>query len=249
MVVGAGPTGIETAAELAAAGRRVTLACGEVLGPYLHPRTRPTVAARLERLGVTLLEGPVVTRVTDGAVTLADGRTLPSAVTIWTAGFTVPDLAARSGLTTDATGRLLVEETLTSVDDPRIVAAGDAAAPSGAPFRMSCQAAMQVGPQAAETVLRRIAGQTPAPVVVGFAGQCISLGRREGFFQFARRNDSPVPVHLGGRPGASLKELICRSIRTQLAFEARHPGLVRWWLPDVARRQLQPAPAEPAPVA
>src|SRR5262249_53987975 len=37
-VVGAGPTGIETAAELAELGRTVTLVCGRVLGPYLHPR-------------------------------------------------------------------------------------------------------------------------------------------------------------------------------------------------------------------
>jgi NADH dehydrogenase len=35
-VVGAGPTGIDTAAELAEEGRTVTLVCGEVLGPYLH---------------------------------------------------------------------------------------------------------------------------------------------------------------------------------------------------------------------
>lgn len=36
-VVGSGPTGIETAAELAEEGRAVTLVCGEELGPYLHP--------------------------------------------------------------------------------------------------------------------------------------------------------------------------------------------------------------------
>ena len=51
-------------------------------------------------------------------------------MTIWTAGFGVPGLAAASGLRTDALGRLLTDETLTSVDDPRIVAAGDCAAPS-----------------------------------------------------------------------------------------------------------------------
>ena len=33
-VVGAGPQGIETAAELAELGRTVTLVCGGVLGPY-----------------------------------------------------------------------------------------------------------------------------------------------------------------------------------------------------------------------
>jgi NADH dehydrogenase FAD-containing subunit len=40
-VVGAGPTGIEVAAELAEQGRTVTLVCGERLNPYLHPRVRP----------------------------------------------------------------------------------------------------------------------------------------------------------------------------------------------------------------
>ena len=35
MVVGAGPTGIETAAELGEQGYAVTLVCGGVLGPYL----------------------------------------------------------------------------------------------------------------------------------------------------------------------------------------------------------------------
>ena len=79
-------------------------------------------------------------------------------MTIWTAGFGVPDLAASSGLSTDGAGRLLTDETLTSVDDPRIVAAGDAAAPSDLPLRMSCQAAIPLGAQAANTVLSRIAG-------------------------------------------------------------------------------------------
>ena len=57
-VIGTGPTGIETAAELAELGRTVTLVCGEVLGPYLHPRGRRSVAKRLAKLGVTVLEGP-----------------------------------------------------------------------------------------------------------------------------------------------------------------------------------------------
>ncbi|SDL02267.1 Pyridine nucleotide-disulphide oxidoreductase [Streptomyces indicus] len=46
-VVGAGPTGIETAAELADTGRAVTLVCGGILGPYLHTRGRRSVAKRL----------------------------------------------------------------------------------------------------------------------------------------------------------------------------------------------------------
>jgi NADH dehydrogenase FAD-containing subunit len=239
-VVGAGPTGIETAAELAEAGRAVTLVCGGVLGPYLLPGGRRAVAGRLTALGVTVLEGAgtKVTQVTRDAVRLDDGRELSSTVTIWTAGFGVPDLAARSGLSTDDLGRLRTDETLTSVDDVRIVAAGDSAAPSGRPYRMSCQAAMQLGPQAAETVLSRLADARPKPVDVGFFGQCISVGRRAGVFQFARRNDTAAGLHLGGRPGAKLKEFICKAIVWQLAYEARHPGTRTWWAKDNERRQL-----------
>jgi NADH dehydrogenase FAD-containing subunit len=222
-VVGAGPAGIETAAELAELGHNVTLVCGEVLGPYLHPRGRRSVAKRLAKLGVTVLDGPgaTATAVTRDAVQLSSGRKLPSTVTIWTAGFGVPDLAARSGLSTDALGRLLTDETLTSVDDVRIVAAGDSVSPSDMPFRMSCQAAGPLGAHAADTVLSRIAGGQPSPVAIGFVGQCISLGRRAGIFQFSHTNDSAMGVHLGGRPGAKLKEFICWGTIKQLADEAR----------------------------
>jgi NADH:ubiquinone reductase (H+-translocating) len=239
-VVGAGPQGIETAAELAELGRTVTLVCGGVLGPYLHPRGRRSVAGRLAKLGVAVLEGPdsKVTAVTRDAVQLGDGRELPSAVTIWTAGFVVPDLAARSGLSTDALGRLLTDETLTSVDDVRIVAAGDSAAPSDLAYRMSCQAAVQLGPQAAETVLSRVAGKQPAPINVGFFGQCISLGRRAGIFQGAHSNDAAIRLYLGGQPGAKLKEYICKLTVKQLAQEARNPGSRYQWVKDEKRQQL-----------
>ena len=69
-VVGGGPSGIEIAAELAEAGRHVTLVCGEVLNPYLHPRVRRKIAKRLVRLGVRLIDGvdAKVTAVARGAV-------------------------------------------------------------------------------------------------------------------------------------------------------------------------------------
>ncbi|MEV7344257.1 FAD-dependent oxidoreductase [Streptomyces sp. NPDC093544] len=248
-VVGAGPLGIETAAELAELGRTVTLACGEVLGPYLHPRGRRSVAQRLGKLGVTVLEGPgaKVTAVTRDAVRLGDDRELPSEVTIWTAGFGVPDLATRSGLSTDALGRLRTDETLTSVDDVRIVAAGDSAAPSDLPFRMSCQAAVQLGPQAAETVLSRIAGEQPAPIDVGFVSMCVSLGRHAGIFQYADKADTAKKFYLGGRPGAKIKEFICKGTVWQLAYEARKPGARDRWMKDDKRRQLLQANRDKAP--
>lgn len=56
-VVAVASTGIETAAEQAEQGRRVTLVCGGALGPYLHPRVRRSVAKRLAKLRVTVLDG------------------------------------------------------------------------------------------------------------------------------------------------------------------------------------------------
>ncbi|MFD4588652.1 NAD(P)/FAD-dependent oxidoreductase [Streptomyces sp. NPDC058434] len=223
IVVGAGPTGLETAAELAEAGRKVTLVCGRVLGPSLHARVRRPVARRLAKLGVTVLEGPrtSVTEVTQDAVRLDDGGELPSAVTIWTAGFGVPDLAARSGLRTDTEGRLLTDTTLTSVDDERIVAAGDAGVMPDHPFRMSCQAAVQLGPAAAATILRRIAGKKPAPVRMFFAGQCLSLGRNEGVTQFSYPNDKVNALSISGRAGAGVKEIACRFTLDKLVSGAR----------------------------
>jgi NADH:ubiquinone reductase (H+-translocating) len=227
-VVGAGLTGIETASELAEQGRRVTLVCGGVLGPSLSGPGRRSVAKWLRRLGVDVLETAVVREVGPHSVVLADGALLPSAVTVWTAGFGVPELAARSGLRTDELGRLLTDETLTSVDDPRIVAAGDAAAPSGQPLRMSCQAAIPLGAQAANTVLSRIAGTQPAVINQAFTGQCVSIGRSYATVQLARPDDTPLNLFVGGRIAASIKEAVCKGTVWGIRREAAKPGWYRW---------------------
>jgi NADH:ubiquinone reductase (H+-translocating) len=238
VVVGAGLTGIETASELAGQ-RRVTLVCGGVLGPSLSRAGRRSVAKWLRRLGVDVLETAAVSEVRRDAVVLSDGAILPSAVTVWTAGFGVPELAARSGFRTDPLGRLLTDETLTSVDDPRIVAAGDAAAPSGQPLRMSCQAAGPLGAQAANTVLSRIAGTEPAALSQAFVGQCISLGRSYGTLQLARTDDTPVNAIIGGRITASIKEAICKATVWSIRREAAKPGSY-FWLKG-GKRPEQPA--------
>lgn len=243
-VVGGGLTGIETAAELAEQRPEgdVTLICSPTLGPSLSEQGRRSVARQLDRLGVRVVEG-TVTEVRADVVVLADGTELPSAVTIWTAGFGVPQLAARSGLSTDSLGRLLTDETLTSVDDPRIVASGDAAAPSGQPLRMSCQAAGPLGVQAADTVLSRIAGSEPATVSQVFVGQCISLGRTLATFQVSRTDDTPTRFYIGGRVAARIKESICKGTVWSIAREARKPGSYFWF-----RGGKRPAP-QPVPVS
>ncbi len=188
-----------------------------------------------------MLDGPdtKATAVTRHAVHLGDGRELPSEVTIWTAGFGVPDLAARSGLSTDAMGRLLTDETLTSMADKHIVAAGDSAAPSDLPFRMSAYAAGCLGAHAADTVLSRIAGKRPEPVNLSFPAMCVSLGRRAGVFQFAHKDDTAMRLYVGGRAGAKLKELSCRFSVRHLVNEARKPGSHTWPKGDMRRQLLE----------
>ncbi|MGB0970238.1 MAG: NAD(P)/FAD-dependent oxidoreductase [Mycobacterium sp.] len=241
VVVGGGLTGIEFAAELAQnrqAGT-VTLVGGEMIGAGLSNSARRSVIRQLDKLSVRAIEGAAVTKVSADAVTLADGRELRSAVTVWTAGFGVPDLAARSGLRTDAMGRLLTDETLTSVDDARIVAAGDAAAPSGHPLRMSCQAAMPLGAQAADTVLSRIAVRKPAAINQAFSMWCISLGRTRGTIGFTHADDSPRRPRVSGRPAAAFKEMICKSTVRSIARESRKPGSLFWF-------RRGPRPASPS---
>lgn len=233
-VVGGGLTGIEAASEFAEAGRSVTLLTG-ALGPSLAKGGRRSVAKRLKKLGVTVVENATVTQVRADHITLRDGTTLPSAVTVWTAGFAVPTLASDSGLSTDRLGRLLTDETLTSVDHRSIIAAGDSASPSAQPLRMSCQLAMPLASHAADTLLARLDGKEPKNLNPASVGQCISLGRHAGTIQMAHFNDEALPMHIGGHLAASIKESVCKGTLSFLATEARKPGSYFW--PQGGKRQ------------
>lgn len=241
-VVGAGLTGIETAAELAEQGRNVTLVCGGRLGPSLSEPGRRSTAKALSKLGVTLMEDDVVAEVRADAVVFADGAVRPTALTIWTAGFGVPDLATASGLSTDHIGRLITDETLTSVDDERIVAVGDCAAPSNEPLRMCCATATQLAPQGANTVLSRIAATTPAEFEYAYAGSCISLGRHAATVQFTRKDDTPVNVYFAGRAVATFKEAVCKGTLWAMRRSARKPDWTFWLKGGPRPRQAALAP-------
>ena len=229
-VVGGGLTGIEAASELAEQRpkARVTLLCGGTLAPSVSEKGRASVRRQLVRLGVEIDDAAMVAELRGDHVRLADGRVVPSAATVWTAGFGVPDLAARSGLSTDELGRLLTDETLTSIDDERIIGAGDATAPAGQPLRMSCQAAMPLAARAVNTVLDRVAGNQPTPLGQSFVGQNISIGRRYGTIRLAHSDDTPRSFYVGGKMAATIKEYVCTMVVKQIAKESRKPGSYSW---------------------
>ncbi|MFF5208485.1 hypothetical protein [Streptosporangium sp. NPDC000396] len=123
-----------------------------------------------------------------------------------------------------------------------LVAAGDAAAPSGQPLRMSGYAAGPLGAQAANTVLSRIEGTEPVVIDLAFTGACVSLGRRAGIRQLARKDDTAVNVYIGGRMGAVIKEVTCKfAVSMRIRQEARKPGSMGW--PKGGPRPGQPASA------
>lgn len=233
-VVGGGLTGIETAAEFAE--RRPELAVHLIssapIGGALSPRGRRLLRRALDRLGVVRHEGVSVTRVLRDRVILADGGQLAFDVCAWAGSMVAPELAADSGLAVDRLRRLLVDETLRHPEHPETVGAGDAVAPPArvaSHLRMSCAAALPLGGHAAEVVLTAIdaAQGRPAPVrrlSVGFALQCISLGRDRGVVQVVRADDTPRPLAFGGRAAAVTKERICRYTLASLVTEATRPG-------------------------
>ncbi|MCP2174374.1 NAD(P)/FAD-dependent oxidoreductase [Williamsia maris] len=230
VVVGGGLTGVEMAAEVAEArdDLGVTLICGTGVVPSAGARGGASVTKRLRRLGVDLIEHTPVGEVTDTKVVLTDGRVIAADITVWTAGFAVPDLAARSGLSTDPIGRLMVDADLVGVDDPHVIGAGDAITVAGRDLRMSCQSALPLGAQAANTVRALLDGDTPAPVDQGFAAQCISLGRTAGTVVATHRDDRPAPILVGGRAGAVVKEQVCRMTLRWMAGEGRRGGSYSW---------------------
>ncbi|MBO0655927.1 FAD-dependent oxidoreductase [Streptomyces triculaminicus] len=214
-VIGGGLTGIEVAAEVAY-GRpdlRVRLV-GETIAASLSAGAQKRVHTGLERLNVEIVEDSVA-QIASGAgegggddVRLRSGRQFTSDLTLWAIIGGVPDLAARSGLEVDADGRAVVDEYLRSVTDPRIFAVGDCAAVPGA--RAACATAMPQGAHAADTLARMIEGRKPEPYSMGYTGQGVSLGRRDGLLQTAHRDDRVRRLYFAGRIAAVGKEGICR---------------------------------------
>ncbi len=93
---------------------------------------------------------------------------------------------------------------------------------------MGCAVALPLGGQAAETLLAAIRGSTLPVLSVGFLLQCISLGRKKGYIQVVRSDDTPRALHVGGRAGAMIKERICEMVVDSPMKESTKPGAYSW---------------------
>ncbi|MGI5176180.1 NAD(P)/FAD-dependent oxidoreductase [Dactylosporangium sp. CA-152071] len=215
VVVGGGLTGLEAATEIAEArpDLEVALAARGELGDWLSDKGRAHLRKVAARLGITVHEHTAVARVEADAVITADGRTIPAAVTVWTAGFAVHPIAQASGLEVTDTGRIVVDGTMRSASHPEVYAVGDAAFAMGAgdkPLRMSCASGTPMAWQAADAIAARLTGGKLPNVPLRYFNQCISLGRKEGLIQYVTADDRAVSAVLTGRLAALYKELICK---------------------------------------
>jgi NADH dehydrogenase len=176
VVVGAGPTGVEMAGQIAELGRdallreyraadtgatRVLLveATDHVLGAFPAPLPRKA-EAQLESLGVTPLLGTTVVGIdaTSVEVEAKDGarERIPARTKIWAAGVTASPLARlladASGAETDRAGRITVEPDLTITGHPEVFAIGDMVSVRGQQLHGVAPVAMQQGRHAAKSI-------------------------------------------------------------------------------------------------
>ena len=197
VVVGGGAGGLELAADLHGVLARLrarglpslradrlrvgVLEAGERLVPALSEAVGERTRDELERLGVDVRTGTRVTRVGPDAVETSDGTRLPADIAVWAAGIRAPDMLTDSGLPTDATGRVEVDEALRVRGVPGAFAIGDCAAcidARGARVPPSAQAAHQMASAVARNVLAACDGREPRAFAYRDRGALVSLGGR-----------------------------------------------------------------------
>ena len=255
VVVGAGPTGVEMAGQIAELSRRairdefraidpatarVVLidAAPQVLPPF-GERLGEATKARLERLGVEVRLGTLVVGMDDDAVDVKgpDGEVsrIPSRCKVWAAGVSASPLARtlaeQSGVEVDRAGRVPVRPDLTLPRHPEVFVVGDMVALDDLPG--VAQVAMQGGEHAARTIRDRLRGREgPGPFRYKDKGSMAVISRNQAVAKVGR-------VELTGFT-AWLAWLFVHLIYL-VGFKNRFTTLVSWVVAFVGRGRPQRA--------
>lgn len=199
VIVGAGATGIELAAELHNTTRELTaygldkidpdkdirislIEASDRILPALPKKLSDSVEMELRKLRVHLYMGERVTEVSEKGVYTHSGRFIPSELVVWAAGIKAPDfLSQLDGLETNRINQLVVKPTLQTTLDASIFAFGDCAAcpwpghDDNVPPR--AQAAHQQASLLVKTMKRRLAGKSIPEYKYRDYGSLVNLGR------------------------------------------------------------------------
>src|SRR5207247_315104 len=131
VICGGGPTGIETAAEVATAYPqiKVQLVTQGAFGLFLGKGVASRIRRSLHRLGVEIMDHTTVAAVRAQSVVSDQGNEIACDLCVWTGGFVAPALACEAGLTVNEHNQVIVDPFLRSISHPEIYAIGDAAHP------------------------------------------------------------------------------------------------------------------------
>jgi NADH:ubiquinone reductase (H+-translocating) len=196
VVVGAGPTGVETAGALAELithvmtkdypamdlkDVRVILleATGNVMATY-PPELRKATMKLLENKGVEILLDTRLTDYNGQTITLADGKQIDTSTLIWTAGVRSAELTDRLGVQQAAARRVRVDPTLQLPQRPEVFIIGDAAYledGKGQPLPMLATVAQQEARVAAQNIQKILKGETPESFQYKDPGLLATIGR------------------------------------------------------------------------
>ena len=219
VIIGAGATGVELAAELHRTTRAIISFGMDRVDPEKDlkvilieaaPKILPALSTRISNaaekllvdLGVEVMTSAKVQKIQANRVFLDNGVEIPAELIVWAAGVKAPDfLSGIGGLETNHVNQLLVLPTLQSTRDPRIFAMGDCAAcpwpeannGKGGIVPPRAQAAHQQSSHLFSQINQIIEGKTLKPYQYRDFGSLVSLGEY-----------SSVGSMMGGLIGGSL---------------------------------------------
>jgi NADH:ubiquinone reductase (H+-translocating) len=208
VVVGAGPTGVELAGQVAEIARRglrrdfreIDPASAQILLVEMSdrvltgfpPRLSARAARSLERLGVRLLLERTVTDIDGHGIVVASSggasERIEARTVVWAAGVVASGLAgalaAASGAELDRAGRIGVGPDLTLPGHPEVFAVGDMTYVPGADGTSlhlpgTAPVAMQQGRYAARVIAGRLDGRQVPPFHYQDKGNLATIGRAQ----------------------------------------------------------------------
>lgn len=197
VVVGGGPTGVESAGAIAELYRgdfatayphlnaelaRITLVeVGPALLSMFRKDVRTYTQKALEKRGVEVRFGDAVTAVSPTRVTLKSGEVLAAHTLVWGAGLRAHPLARTLGLPLERGDRVPVESDLSLPGRPEVFVVGDIAwitdAKSGEILPQVGGVALQSGEQAGRNIARLIRGEETEPFNYFDKGMMATIGR------------------------------------------------------------------------
>jgi NADH dehydrogenase len=206
VVVGGGPTGVESAGALSELYRnnfaddypdlhaehaRITLveAAPELFGMF-HQKLRDYTKEALEERGVDVVLGEIVESVEPTRVKLKSGKVLEAHTLIWGAGLQANPIVQSLGLDLEKGNRIGVEPDLSIPGHPEAFAVGDIAwitdSKTHEVLPQLGSVALQAGDQAGENIARRIPGKETKPFRYHDKGTMATIGRGAAVVQLPR---------------------------------------------------------------